>query len=142
VHRRFAEQPRWLVEGLAMMFEAPGVWDARSTYTRSDRINRDRLDDFRYCLPKRPDGAIVALVATDDLFRTSPGFAYAEAWALSFFLCETRPQEYSRYLAIVAARQPFHEYPAKERLADFVRIFGNDVELLDAQFRRFMAELE
>lgn len=142
VHRRFAEQPRWLVEGLAMMFEAPGVWDARSTYTRSDRINRDRLDDFRYCLPKRPDGAIVALVATDDLFRTSPGFAYAEAWALSFFLCETRPQEYSRYLEIVAARQPFHEYPAKERLADFVRIFGNDVELLDAQFRRFMAELE
>jgi len=25
VHRRFAEQPRWLVEGLAMMFESRGV---------------------------------------------------------------------------------------------------------------------
>ena len=29
IHRRFAEQPRWLVEGLAMMFEARGLWDAR-----------------------------------------------------------------------------------------------------------------
>ena len=53
VHRRFAEQPRWLVEGLAMMFEARGVWDSRSIHTQSDRINRGRLDDFRYYLPQR-----------------------------------------------------------------------------------------
>ncbi len=142
VHRRFAEQPRWLVEGLAMMFEARGVWDARSIYTRSDRINRGRLNDFRYYLPKRPDGAIVALVASDQLFRTNPVFAYTEAWTTNFFLCETRPQEYCRYLEIVAARKAFSEYPARARLTDFTRCFGNDVELLDAQLRRFVAELK
>ena len=142
VHHRFAEQPRWLVEGLAMMFEARGVWDARSIYTRSDRINRGYLDDFRHYLPQRPNGAIVALVASDGLFRVSPGFAYAEAWSLSFFLCETRPQDYCRYLGIVAARKAFREYPARQRLTDFTRCFGNDVELLDAQLKRFVAELK
>ena len=142
VHRRFAEQPRWLVEGLAMMFEARGVWDARSIYTRSDRLNHGRLLDFDRYLESRPDGAIALLVASDQLFRTNPGPAYAEAWTLSFFLCETRPQEYSRYLARVAARKPFTSYPPRDRLADFMVAFGSDLELLDAQLRRFVAELK
>lgn len=141
VHRRFAEQPRWLVEGLAMMFEARGVWDARSIHTRSDRLNRGRLDDFRYYLTKRPDGAILALVASDQLFRSAPTYAYAEAWTLSFFLCETRPQEYCRYLQKVAARRAFSEYPARQRVSDFQRAFGSDMALLDAQYLRFVEEL-
>jgi hypothetical protein len=58
IHRRFAEQPRWLVEGLAMMFEARGLWDARSTHTQKDRINRGRLDDFRYFLDQRTPDAL------------------------------------------------------------------------------------
>ena len=142
VHRRFAEQPRWLIEGLAMMFEARGVWDGRSVYNRSDRINRGRLDDFRYYQHKRPAGAIMATVASDQLFRTSPGFAYAEAWTLSFFLCETRPQEYSRYLEKVAARAAFSEYPSQQRMVDFTRIFGSDLEMLDVQMKRFVEELD
>ena len=101
-----------------------------------------RLDDFRHYLPQRPDGVIVALVTSDGLFRVSPGFAYAEAWSLSFFLCETRPQDYCRYLEIVAARKAFRKYPARQRLTDFTRCFGNDVELLDAQLKRFMAKLK
>ena len=142
VHRRFADQPRWLVEGLAMMFEPRGVWDARSIYTQSDRINRGRLNDFRYYQPQLSNGGIGALVESDQLFRTNPGFAYAEAWTLSFFLYETRPQEYSRYLETVAARPMFQDYPAQQRMADFMRIFGNDLQLLDAQLERFAAELK
>jgi len=142
VHRRFADQPRWLVEGLAMMFEARGVWDARAIYTQSDRINRDRLNAFRYYQPQLSSGGIGALVQSDQQFRTNTGFAYAEAWALSFYLYETRPQEYSRYLGKVAARPMFQEYPARQRLADFMGIFGSDLQLLDAQLERFVAELK
>jgi hypothetical protein len=142
VHRRFADQPRWLVEGLAMMFEARGVWDSRAIYTRSDRINRGRLNDFRYYQPQLANGRIAALVGSDQMFRTNPGFAYAEAWALSFFLYETRPQEYSRYLGLVAARPMFQEYPARQRMADFMRIFGSDLLLLDAHLERFVDELK
>ena len=141
VHQRFAEQPRWMVEGLAMMFEARGVWDARSTYTRADRINYGRLRDFRYYQSSRPSGLIKALVSSDQLFRTSPTLAYAESWTLSFFLCETEPQKYSRYLATAAARKSFQKYPAQERMADFMNIFGNDLDMLEAQLWRFVEEL-
>lgn len=141
VHRRFAEQPRWLIEGLAMMFEARGVWDGRSVYSRKDRINNGRLKDFRSYRESRPKNLITSLVASDQLFRSNAGVAYAEGWALSFFLCETRPQDYSRYLARVAARKAFSEYPAKARLVDFMSVFGKDLDLLDAQLGRFMEEL-
>ena len=141
VHRRFAEQPRWLVEGLAMMFEARGVWDARSSFGRDDRINAGRLYDFRNGLEQRSSSTIRQLVASDQLFRTSARQAYAEAWTLSFFLSETRPTEYSNYLARVAARKAFSKYSARARLADFVKAFGSDLEMLDAQLKRFVEEL-
>ena len=142
VHRRFAEQPRWLVEGLAMMFEARGVWDGRSVYQRADRINRGRLNDFHAYLDARSNKMLMNLIASDQAFRTSPGAAYANAWAISFFLCETQPQAYSRYLARVAARKPFTAYPAREPLIDFMSVFGKDLEQLDAQLIRFLAKLK
>ena len=97
VHRRFAEQPRWAVEGLAMMFEARGVWDAAAVRPQADRINRDRLDYFRRTAEERPADWLVQLVASDEPFETDALAAYAEAWTLTFYLCETRPQEYSAY---------------------------------------------
>ena len=36
-----------MVEGLATMFEAPGVWTARYDHTQSDRVNHGRLAGFR-----------------------------------------------------------------------------------------------
>ena len=142
IHRRFAEQPRWLVEGLAMMFEARGLWDARSSHTRKDRINRGRLNDFRYILKDRSANALPRLIASDDLFRSDPCTAYAEAWTVSFFLCETRPKEYCDYLATVGARKAFSKYSAKQRIADFVHYFGNDFKQLDAEMLRFVEDLK
>jgi hypothetical protein len=142
IHRRFAEQPRWLAEGLAMMFEAKGVWDRRSTHTRKDRINRGRLDDFRYLLPQRKAGTLPRLIASDDQFRSDAAAAYAEAWTLSFFLCETRPKEYCDYLELVASRKPFSKYPAKKRVADFARYFGSDFKQLDAELLHFVEDLK
>ncbi len=141
VHRRFAEQPRWLVEGLAMMFEARGVWDARSIYTRKDRINRGRLHDFLRGQGTPSSGRIRQLIATDQLFRIDARAAYAEAWTLSFFLSETRPMQYSSYLARVASRKQFSTYSARARLADFAKVFGGDLEMLEVQLQRFVKEL-
>ena len=142
VHRRFAEQPRWLVEGLAMMFEARGVWDARASNTRADRINAGRLYDFKQLVAQRPEGTLKQLIASDQLFPINAQRAYAESWLLSFFLSETRPTQYSHYLARVAARKPFSKYSARQRLADFVKVFGSDLEILDAQLKRFAEELQ
>jgi hypothetical protein len=141
LHRRFAEQPRWAVEGLAMMFEARGVWDAGSAPQRKDRINRERLANFRAAAGDRSTDWIVRLVASDTAFDSDPLAAYAQAWTLTFYLCETRPQEYCRYLACMAAREPFTKYSSLERMSDFTSIFGSDLVLLEAQLERFVKDL-
>ena len=141
VHRRHTVQPRWLVEGLAMMCEAPGMREAWSIHTRPQRITRSRLRHFLSVLDQRPDDTLVRLVTSDAMFRSDPGAAYAEAWVLSFYLFEPRSQDYGRYLARVAARKQFSAYSAKARYADFVSAFGNDLKLLDAQLLRFVDEL-
>jgi hypothetical protein len=141
IHSRFGEQPKWLKEGLAMMFEARGVWDNASIQQQEARINRGRLADFKTGAKSRRPDWMTMLVASDKLFQYDPGEAYAEAWVLTFFLCETRPQEYSNYLARVAARPAFSKYSAQERLGDFMAAFGKDLALLSAQLDRYINEL-
>ena len=143
VHRRFAVQPRWLVEGLATMFEAPGVWSERYDHTRADRVNRGRLLGFRdYVAKRRQPGSLARMLTTDDAFRSDPDGAYAEAWALSFYLCETQPRLYANYLARTAERPEFSEYSAAERMADFQNLFGNDLKLFEAKFLSYMQGVE
>jgi hypothetical protein len=141
VHRRFAEQPRWAVEGLAMMFEARGVWDASSLRQQADRINGERLEYFRRTGGDRPSDWLMRLAASDSGFKAHPLTAYAEAWTLTFYLCETRPREYCRYLSRVAAREAFSTYSPLERIGDFTAEFGDDLEMLAAQLQHFVDEL-
>jgi hypothetical protein len=141
IHHRFAAQPRWVVEGLAMMFEAPGVWSAASFHTQRDRINRHRLEYFRQGADKRAENWIGALVASDRPFETTPFDAYAEAWVLAFYLCETRPQEYSAYLARVANRKLFTDYTPADRVADFTSEFGHELKQLNSQVLKFVEKL-
>ncbi len=124
------------------MFEARGVHSARSYDRKSERVNRMRLADYRNLVePNQPMGPITQFIASDDPFARTTIPAYAEAWALTFFLCETRPQEYSAYLARLADRPMFTVYPPAERVADFKAVFGNDLRQLDTQFANFIASL-
>ncbi len=141
VHRRHTVQPRWLVEGLAMMFESPGMRSAWSLNTRKDRINRERLRDFQHGLKDRPKDTLLRLVAGDQSFRSNAVAAYAEAWTLTFFLYETHSREYSAYLARVAARPLMSTYSSQERVRDFVDAFGDNLELLDTHLQRFVSDL-
>ena len=141
VHRRLTEQPRWAVEGLAMMFEARGVWDASSVRQPAERINWGRLEYFRQTDRERRADWLTRLVASDVPFETDALSAYAEAWTLSFYLCETRPQEYSAYLARTADREAFTTYSPIERMRDFTAAFGGDIEMLTAHVSRFTNDL-
>ena len=143
IHKRFIAAPRWMVEGLATMFEARGVWNAQYDRTQEDRLNRGRLLDFRdYAATRRQPGALATLITTDQLFKTDGVAAYAESWALSFYLCETQPRLYAAYLAKTADRPLFSDYSAGERMADFQDIFGNEMKMFDVKFLRFMEELK
>jgi len=143
VHTRFSDAPRWIVEGLGTMFEARGVWQSRSHPHQADRINRSQLEAWRsYSRGRRQQGAISQLVSSDRIFSADPDGAYAEAWALSFYLMETSPKKYAEFLAKTAARPPFAIYPAPERLNDFTTVFGSDLTMLDARMQRFLAGLK
>lgn len=142
IHTRFSGTPQWVVEGLATMFEAPGVWDSQANSSKSDRLNRDRLRGFQERVtPRWQANSLKSFVATDTMFKANVDGAYATAWALSFYLCETRPREYSKYLARTADRSMFTEYSAAERVADFESIFGNEWRMLEVKFFRYMADL-
>jgi hypothetical protein len=142
MHNRFGQTPQWVCEGLATMFEARGVWNNRMFHNQSDRVNRIQLAAFRSYLPRRSANALADTVSSDRIFDKDIEGAYAEAWALSFFLCEQEPRKYVQYLSKTAAVTDFTEYRGPERLKDFTDIFGSNLPLLDARMKRFIAELK
>jgi hypothetical protein len=68
--------------------------------------------------------------------------AYGEAWALSFFLIETRPRAYAEFLRTIAARDPLRAYSADDRVADFKNTISKELPLLEAEFLRFIAAIK
>lgn len=142
LHNRFAPPPLWIVEGLGTMFEASGVNDARRHPHQADRINPARLAALRRRLATgRPADTLAALVSSDRLFQTNPDAAYAEAWALTFYLVETNPRGYARLLSRTAELPPLESYSSQQRLRDFAEIFGTDFTMLDARLLRFIDSL-
>jgi hypothetical protein len=141
IHNRLRATPRWVVEGLGTMFEAEGVWDSRNHPRQSERINKDLLARFKEYLPRRDDDALAQMVASDRVFKTDPAAAYAQAWALTFFLVETRARDYAKYLKLTVG-EDFQPYPESQRVADFTKVFGNNLKHLDAQFVRFIEGLK
>jgi hypothetical protein len=143
IHSRFGGSPKWVVEGLGTLFEAPGVSDSRHSALQAERINRDRLEQFkRYAAGRRRPGAAAELIASDRLFASDVDAAYAESWALTFFLVETEPRKYAQYLQKTSPRPPFEDYTRAERLADFTSVFGGDLRMLEARFLRFMQDIQ
>lgn len=135
LHSRLAETPRWAVEGLAMLFEEDARRDDTGGRNSADRINRPRYIWFMsYRKERRKEKSLATLLEGDDLFRSAPLDFYSEAWALSFYLAETRPAEYSRYLRLLASRDPFAEDSPATRVAEFQSVFGRDLDRLEGQF--------
>lgn len=142
VHNRMSENPKWFVEGLACVFEAPGIRQADPTGKVSSRINPERLAWFRtYQQSRRPERCLKEFLATDEPFASAVLDAYAESWALTFFLIETRRREYGAYIRKVAARPPLEEYTARERIEDFEGAFGKDWSRLETAYLRYIADL-
>ncbi|MEX2288033.1 MAG: DUF1570 domain-containing protein [Planctomycetaceae bacterium] len=141
LHSRIADNPRWVVEGIATVFESPGVRDAGGT-TPQMRINRERFVWFgNFDKTRRKPKTLANFVSSDELFNTAPLDAYSQAWALTFFLIETRSAEYSRYMKVLRNHDPMKPYTPNERLSDFKHAFGNELDLLDAQLQRFIERL-
>ena len=142
LHSRVGKPPRWTVEGLATMFEAEGTRQNTGGKQARSRVNEERFWWFgMYRQERREPGSLGEFVATDDAFKRSPLDFYAEAWALTFYLAETRPRDYAGYLKAVAERDPLRNYSARDRLADFQAAFGSDLGRLEIEMLRFYDNL-
>lgn len=138
LHNRFGSNPRWVVEGLGTMFEARGVWNSRAYPHRADRINRYQFERFAQYLARRPPGSLQFYLSHDRMFEHDMDGAYAQAWALTFYLAETQPQRYIQYLERIAAR------PANapvDRVREFTAVFGDNLPVLEQQFLNFITSL-
>ncbi|MCS7305617.1 MAG: DUF1570 domain-containing protein [Thermoguttaceae bacterium] len=142
LHQRLSDCPLWVSEGIAIYFETPDLSSDKG-WRSIGAINRPRLIQFYTYLKNRPPDSLRTLIEKDDRFRnTQTGLdAYAEAWALTYFLLKQRPKQYVEYLRQISRKKPLVWDSPQTRLREFQAAFGSDVQALDAEFLRFMAKL-
>lgn len=143
LHSRLGDDPTWVVEGMAMLFEGDANRDdEKAKTTVAQRINRERFVWFQeYKKLRRKTKSLEDFLTSDSMFETATLDAYSESWGLMFFLAETRPSQLATYLKKLAYRTDLGHYTPMRRLEDFKGIFGKDLVLLEVQYLRFLAEL-
>ncbi|MCA9267863.1 MAG: DUF1570 domain-containing protein, partial [Planctomycetales bacterium] len=142
VHQRLADIPLWLSEGFAMYFETPDLSSAKGWRTIG-AVNRPRLVRFRQSLRSRRPDALETMLASDDQFRDPKAAldAYAQAWALNYFLIQRYPEQYTQYLKVMAAKGPLLTDTPETRLNDFDHAFGKPAKEIDAEFLAYLRRL-
>ncbi len=143
IHTRYADNPLWFTEGLAMQFE---TFDPRSrNLTRTIGLpHRHRLQQFlEYARRRRPRNSLETLIASNERF-VNPDIAtdaYAEAWAFTYYLMHHKRTEYEEYLSQIAKLEPLRFRSADEHVQAFKTVFGADLESLDQEFLQAISRL-
>ena len=142
LHARYSDCPLWFTEGIAVFFETPDVGNSRG-WRKIGLVNELRLAQFRQYYTRRGADSLVSLISDDERFRNveQTAEAYAEAWALTYFLVNRRKEEYMKYLQLLSEKKPQRWDDPAARLADFKQAFGEDLEELDKDFIRVISEL-
>lgn len=142
LQKRFADNPYWVSEGMAIFFESPNLRRADG-WRQIGRVNEVNKLRFAQYLASRPADSLQTLVQDDTRFKDSAtaSSAYAEAWALTYFLVKTKPKQYVAYLRKLGSKNYLDKLSPRNRLEMFVEEFG-ELGKLDRQFitylRRFV----
>jgi len=136
---RYADIPLWVSEGVAIYFETPDLRSSKG-WRNIGGVNHVRLQEFGRYLRNRPSDSLVTLLSTDERFRDprQASDAYAEAWALNYFLIRKHPKDYRAYMTVLSAKRPLRYDEPEDRLAQFKEAFGDDFEKLNTEFLRYM----
>jgi len=134
--------PRWVHEGLATYFEAPG----EATWAGIGAVNPLRLEWYMGLEPDRLHSNIKFIVR-DEIFDFARSHAavvhgYGQAWALTHFLMETRIQDFVRYYRRLGEMPPDVTLNPNVLEELFSSVFGNDYTTLDQDWRSFMRGLQ
>ena len=139
---RLSDIPLWLCEGMAVYFEAPDLSSSRG-WRGIGRVNYPRLATFRRNLPNWQRDSLLTLLADNQRFRDpkTAVAAYADAWALNYFLIKYRAEEYAAYLKMLAEKPPLEEDNPDTRLAEFKAHFG-DLRTMEREFLKQMSRVQ
>ena len=145
LQQRFADIPLWVCEGLAEYFETPDMNYGKGWRTIGE-VNPPRIARFQQYLAHRPNDSLQKLIVDDKRFRTGDTQqvldAYAEAWALNYFLLRQHAKQYQNYLELMAQKPPLVGDEPAVRLKEFEDCFGDDLAVLDAEFVRYMVRVK
>jgi Protein of unknown function (DUF1570) len=144
MHVRYADNPLWLVEGMAMYFETPDL-SSKTGWKTAGATNDNRLEQFRdFVSSRRAADSLETLIVADGRFNDAAKMpdAYAEAWALSHFLIRTRKETYVDYLKMLAAKPRLVFDTPADRLAEFRAAFGENLNQLDAELLKYVKRLK
>tara|TARA_B100000029_G_scaffold406840_1_gene407570 strand:- start:1005 stop:2237 length:1233 start_codon:yes stop_codon:yes gene_type:complete len=144
LNRRLADNPLWLVEGMAVFFETPDL-RSRSGWRTVGKVNLPRLVRFAdFVRRRRQAGSLQTLVESDRRFRDDQqaADAYAEAWALNYFLLRTRKKSYGEYLERIGKKGVLRWDGPETRREDFEKAFGADWDTLDRAFLKYMSRVK
>ena len=133
----------WVSEGLATFFESPDMRNP-GRWRSIGRVNQVNLARWRQYLRNRPQESLATLLADDQRFRngSTATSAYAESWALTYFLIRTRREEYVNYLRELSLGRPLAERTRPERIEMFERIMGDSLVNLDKAFLTYMRRVK
>jgi hypothetical protein len=138
---RYADIPLWISEGIAVYFETPDL-SSEKGWRNIGSINPMRMGAFQEYVVRRPADSLRTLVADDARFRDTDkaADAYAEAWALNYFLIHKRQKQYRAYLQMLAEKKQLIWDDPETRIAEVTAAFG-DLAALETEFQRYMARL-
>ena len=135
---RYADNPMWVSEGLAMYFETPDL-NSRQGWRSIGKVNRVRLNHWRTTLPHRTHNTLRLVISDDMKFRDSASQqqAYSEAWALNYYLMRSKSDEYDQYLKALGKKEHLLWATPEERIEEFEKHFG-DLETFETDYLRSM----
>ncbi len=136
---RYADNPTWVSEGIAVYFETPDLGSSKG-WRRIGVVHPLHVRQYQRSLRTRTDDPLMTLLTDDARFRDpkSSSEAYADAWALNYYLLRARRQDYVSYLKGLAGQPPLAELTAPQRVARFRQAFGEDLEAISTQWQRYM----
>ena len=139
IHSKYYENPKWLVEGLAMYFEAgdEGSWD------RPGLLNRNRIQSYMKAHKAGTLPTLKNLITIDKIFELSGSKAeasYAAAWGLFYYLVERHHEKFFDYIFDLSLRISGESYQPDERIEEFEKYFG-DLDQLEKSWQRYIFQL-
>lgn len=134
---RHDDFPLWLHEGFAAQFEVirGGRWAGVG------RAHDLRLLDWRAIpIPRRT--SIELLVEDHGLGRGYQRDAYAQAWALVFYLRKERPEQFLTFLDLLRTPDSAATHSKSRVATAFQGAFGSDLETLQKAWHRYLDDLK